>query len=94
MTDINADLVSENRALREEVARLKARLAEASEREAATSEILRIISRSPSDVQPVFDTIVGSAVTLCGAILGAIYRRDGGLVHLAGLDPRYPTRRR
>ena len=59
-------------------------------RETATSEILRVISSSPTDVQPVFDAIVRSAVTLCGAILGAIYRRDGGLVRLVGLDPRYP----
>jgi GAF domain-containing protein len=65
-------------------------LTRALDRETATSEILRVISRSPTDVQPVFDAIVRSAVTLCGAILGAIYRRDGGLVRLVGLDPRYP----
>src|SRR5262245_9056973 len=65
-------------------------LTRALDRETATSEILRVISSSPTDVQPVFDAIVRSAVTLCGAILGAIYRRDGGLVRLVGLDPRYP----
>src|SRR5262245_39904242 len=65
-------------------------LTRALDRETATSEILRVISSSPTDVQPVFDAIVRSAVTLCGAILGAIYRRDGGLVSLVGLDPRYP----
>jgi len=65
-------------------------LTRALDRETATSEILRVISSSPTDVQPVFDAIVRSAVTLCGAILGAIYRHDGGLVSLVGLDPRYP----
>jgi GAF domain-containing protein len=65
-------------------------LTRALDRETATSEILRVISSSPTDVQPVFDAIVRSAVTLCGAILGAIYRRDGGQVCLVGLDPRYP----
>jgi GAF domain-containing protein len=60
------------------------------DRETATSEILRVISSSPTDVQPVFDAIVQSAVTLCGAVLGAVYRREGDLVHLVGLDRRYP----
>ena len=63
---------------------------EALERETATSEILQVISSSPTDTQPVFDAIVQSAVTLCGAILGAIYRREGDLVHVVGLDRRYP----
>ena len=56
---------------------------EALERQTATSEILRVISQSPRDVQPVFDTIVKSAVRLCEARFGAVFRLDGGLVHLA-----------
>jgi len=82
MTDINADLVGENRALREEVARLKARLAEASEREAATSEILQVISRSPTDLQPVFDTIAQNAVKLCGAAFGGLNLVQSGSLTL------------
>jgi GAF domain-containing protein len=65
-------------------------LTSALDRETATSEVLRVISSSPTDTQPVFDAIVQSAVTLCGAILGAIYRREGDLVHVVGLDRRYP----
>src|SRR5215470_15663560 len=83
MTDINADLGGEMRALRDEVARLRARLAEASERETATGEILRVISSSPIDVQPVFKTIASNAVRLCGAVNGAVFRFDGELIHLA-----------
>src|SRR6267142_489913 len=62
---------------------LEERLSEALEQQAATSEILRVISSSPADVQPVFDTIVQSAVRLCGARIGALYRFDGELLHLA-----------
>jgi two-component system, NtrC family, sensor kinase len=54
-------------------------LAEAQEEQTATSEILRVISRSPTDVQPVFDSIVQSAVRLCGALNGFIWRVEDGL---------------
>ena len=47
----------------------------------ATAEILRVISSSVTDVQPVFDAIVRSAVRLCGASNGGVYRFDGELVH-------------
>jgi GAF domain-containing protein len=47
----------------------------------ATAEILRVISSSPTDVQPVFDTIVRSAVTLCDGLFSALYQFDGELIH-------------
>ena len=62
---------------------LKQRLAEALEQQTATSAILRVISQSPTDVQTVFDAIVKSAVRLCEARFGAVFRLDRGLVHLA-----------
>jgi signal transduction histidine kinase len=49
----------------------------------ATSEILRVISQSPTDVQPVFDTIIRSAVRLCDALYGTAVRFDGETMHLA-----------
>ncbi|HWN13787.1 MAG TPA: GAF domain-containing protein [Candidatus Dormibacteraeota bacterium] len=58
-------------------------LTEALDQQTATSEILRVISQSQTNVQPVFDTIVQSAVRLCGARIGALYRFDGELLHLA-----------
>jgi signal transduction histidine kinase len=52
------------------------------EQQTATSEILRVISSSPTDVQPVFDTIVSSAVRLCGGLYSALHPFDGELIHL------------
>src|SRR5262245_566223 len=57
-------------------------LSEALEQQTATAEILRVISRSQTDVQPVFDTIVRSAVTLCDGLFSAVYQFDGELLHL------------
>ncbi len=56
-------------------------LTEALEQQTATSEILRVISSSPTDVQPVFDTIVRSTVKLCDGLFSALYRFDGELIH-------------
>ena len=53
------------------------------EQQTATSEILRVIASSPTDVQPVFDTIVRSAARLCDGVFGGLYRFDGELIHLA-----------
>jgi two-component system NtrC family sensor kinase len=51
----------------------------------ATSEILRVISRSQTDVQPVFDAIVASAVRLLRAYSGALTRIAGDQVELVAL---------
>jgi GAF domain-containing protein/DNA-binding response OmpR family regulator len=56
-------------------------LTEALEQQTATSEILRVISSSPTDTQPVFSAIAENAVRLCNAMFGAVYRFDGTLLH-------------
>ena len=95
--EANEDLVAEIRALRDRLAsttrdnaELQRSLAEANHRETATSEILRVISDSPSDVQPVFDAIAANAARLCDAVNGLVIRFDGELLHLAAqynVDP-------
>jgi signal transduction histidine kinase/CheY-like chemotaxis protein/HAMP domain-containing protein len=57
-------------------------LRETLEQQTAMSEILRVISSSPTDTQPIFDMIAESAVRLCGAQFSAVFRFDG-LLHLA-----------
>src|ERR1700724_2213237 len=73
-----------------EVARLARELAEARAQTAATSEILRVISSSTTDVQPVFDTIARSAVSLCGGVIGAVLTFDGELIRVGALHDYTP----
>jgi hypothetical protein len=68
-------------ALRREAEALK-REAEAHEQQAATSEILRVISSSPTDVQPVLNVIASSAVRLCDGYFSGVFLSDGEWVHL------------
>jgi signal transduction histidine kinase len=59
---------------------LEKRLAEALARETTTSEILRVISQSQTDLQPVFEAIVRSATQLCEATFAVLHRFDGQVV--------------
>ena len=70
-------------------------LTESLEQQTATSEILRVISRSQTDVQPVFDTIARAALELCDANAGNVFTYDGNLVHLMSIvsvDSAYAER--
>ena len=82
--------------LQQEVEHLGRVLNEAVEHQTATSEILRVISNSPTDVQPVFEAAVESAVTLCNAEVGLVTRFDGEWVHLVAMrtDPGGADRQR
>src|SRR5262249_3518747 len=71
------ELQEKNRALTE----AHAQVSESLEQQTATSEILRVISSSPTDVQPVFDAIVTSAVKLCDGLFSALFQFDGELIH-------------
>jgi hypothetical protein len=70
-------------------------LTESLEQRTATSEILRVISSSPTDVPPVFDAIATSAARVCEAGNANVYRFDGTLVKgLKVRTPWLPARRR
>src|SRR5262249_22183953 len=80
-----AVIAIENVRLFKELQTSNCELRTALDTQAATSDILRSISRSPTDVQPVFDAILGSAVRLLGAYSGVLTRIAGDQIVLAAL---------
>ena len=78
-----AVIAIENVRLFEDVQARTEELTEALEHQTATSEVLNVISRSPTDAQPVFDAIVQSAARLCEAIFSVVWLHDGELLKVA-----------
>src|SRR5262245_52702826 len=64
--------------LAEQLAAKTRELAEAHERETAASKVLQVISSSPSDLEPVFKTILENATRICGAKFAILRLRAGG----------------
>ena len=61
----------------EEVAQLSRERDDAAEQLSAASEVLRVISRSPGELEPVFTAILGNAVRICRAKFGTLYLCEG-----------------
>jgi GAF domain-containing protein len=79
--------------VKEEITNLRRELAESLEQQTAISDILRVISSSPDDVQPVFDTVAERAARICGAqfvdiivVQDDVMHQKASFGNLAGLD--------
>jgi signal transduction histidine kinase len=79
--------------LEQRVEERTAELSEALEQQTATSGILRVISSSPTDVQPVLDAVAASAVGLCQAHAAAVWLVDGDHLVSAGVSGVGPITR-
>ncbi len=75
-----AAVAIDNARLSEELEAGNRELAAALQRETATSEILRVISSSPTDIQPVLDAVAERAARLCEALDASILLRDGDVL--------------
>ena len=74
-----------------ELAEARGHLSEALEQQVATSEVLRVISSSPGDLKPVFETMLANAVRICEAKYGLLLLYDGKQFRAAALHDLPPA---
>jgi GAF domain-containing protein len=74
-----------------ELAEARGHLSEALERQAATDEVLQVISRSPGELEPVFQAMLENATRICEAKFGSLYLYDGENYRTAALHNAPPA---
>jgi two-component system, NtrC family, sensor kinase len=69
----------------------KRELQESLDQQTATSQVLEVISRSPGDLEQVFNVMLSSATRICDANFGNMYLRDGELYRLTAAHNTPPA---
>src|SRR6476619_4287741 len=85
------EAIAQQAATAVENARLFNETRESLARQTATSDILKVIASSPSDVQPVFDAIAASANRLIGGLSTAVHSLVDDTLHLTAFTPTRPA---
>jgi GAF domain-containing protein len=87
----NARLLNELRQRTDDLSQRTTDLTEALEQQTATSDVLRVISSSSGDLQPVFQAMLENAVRICGATFGNINSWDGEALHILAAQHTPPA---
>jgi GAF domain-containing protein len=80
-----AVIAIENTRLLNELRQRTDDLIESLEQQTATSEVLKVISSSPGELQPVFEAMLENAVRICGAKFGQLFRLEDGAFHVLAM---------
>ena len=87
----NARLLNELRQRTDDLSKRTIDLTESLEQQTATSEVLKVISSSPGELEPVFEAMLAKATRICDAKFGTIFRWDGDALRLGATHNTPPA---